>query len=404
MTTPEPNIVAGLPKDTPEVEYDDQMDLLREAQRLFKELKAKKSSCDYVVFKNVPRDKTSDVFDEDTRAQIGDYDEETKILVLQWNGRAHNIAIDRLVLQLSLKLHSLGLGPETKTSWRAEIRLPTRIKQPWQQYIVSVDHYPPGRSGKWPTMVFSCGLCESGPKLEKDMEFWLNESKGDVKIGVTLVIDQKFIEIFTWSAGKPKQPETKSEPEPEQESQTASKKRSSTSESDLPATKKRGVTNGSDQPEPKTRASKKAAASSKSKNGGKKEPVSSQPKMNGTRRGSASSAKKNGTKKDSPSNTEEESTSPDSKIVDGAAKTETQQESAQSDSPKPSDGGITKRATVRVNKGRNNKPEFANGVDSIAIPFAGIFTHSPRPLWCEENFVIKAMDLMQVAQDVWMNA
>lgn len=146
MTTPEPNIVAGLPKDTPEVEYDDQMDLLREAQRLFKELKAKKSSCDYVVFKNVPRDKTSDVFDEDTRAQIGDYDEETKILVLQWNGRAHNIAIDRLVLQLSLKLHSLGLGPETKTSWRAEIRLPTRIKQPWQQYIVSVDHYPPGRS------------------------------------------------------------------------------------------------------------------------------------------------------------------------------------------------------------------------------------------------------------------
>lgn len=380
MTAPEPNILAGLPKDTPEVEYYGHMDLLKEAHRLFEELENKKSSCDYVVFKNVPKLRAKVAFDDEgNNGQIADYDKERKFLVLQSSDLIHNIAIEDLKIKLFLKMHHMGLKDELHPYGRAEIHTPTRIKQPWGQFGVNLTRLQPDRLAKWPTVVFLCGLSESGPKLEKDMEFWLDASHGDVMFGIALVLDQNFIEISTWSGGK-----SESESEPERQPTSKKRSNSSTPESDLPATKKRGVTNDSDYPDRRTR-------------GSNEKPPSSESNDNDTKKDfPPSDSKKDGTAEESAV------TSPDSKKIDGVAKAEAREEPMPPDSSGPSGGGITKNAVVRINRGPNYKAEFADGVDSITIPFSSIFLRPPRSGECEEDLVMDSRDLSHLARSLWM--
>ncbi|KAJ5687004.1 hypothetical protein N7536_009623 [Penicillium majusculum] len=49
----------------------------------------------------------------------------------------------------------------------------------------------PGRSTKWPTVVIEVGVSESYRKLRKDAEWWLTNSRGDVKLVIIVSISRK---------------------------------------------------------------------------------------------------------------------------------------------------------------------------------------------------------------------
>ncbi|KAJ5784124.1 uncharacterized protein N7518_009801 [Penicillium psychrosexuale] len=49
----------------------------------------------------------------------------------------------------------------------------------------------PGRSTTWPTVVVEVGVSESYRKLRADAEWWLTNSKGDVKLVIIVSINRK---------------------------------------------------------------------------------------------------------------------------------------------------------------------------------------------------------------------
>jgi glutamate formiminotransferase len=54
---------------------------------------------------------------------------------------------------------------------------------------------------EFPTVALNVNFSETNAKLEKDIAWWINESKGEVRIGVTIDIKRRSrcIEIKSWS-------------------------------------------------------------------------------------------------------------------------------------------------------------------------------------------------------------
>jgi hypothetical protein len=59
---------------------------------------------------------------------------------------------------------------------------------------------PPGHSRDWPTVILEVAYSETKSKLMSDIRFWLHQSKGDVKVVVTLQINRQTpkITVETW--------------------------------------------------------------------------------------------------------------------------------------------------------------------------------------------------------------
>ncbi|KAJ5561488.1 hypothetical protein N7461_000249 [Penicillium sp. DV-2018c] len=53
----------------------------------------------------------------------------------------------------------------------------------------------PGRSTKWPTVTVEVGVSEFYPKLKADAEWWLTNSRGDVKLVIIVSVSRKTPQI-----------------------------------------------------------------------------------------------------------------------------------------------------------------------------------------------------------------
>lgn len=83
-----------------------------------------------------------------------------------------SMGMDRSLRPTGSATHHAAMGgKEADKAWRP-IRLPR------------------GRSKDWPSVVLEVAFSESGAKLQSDIRYWLRASGGDVKVVITLQIDQ----------------------------------------------------------------------------------------------------------------------------------------------------------------------------------------------------------------------
>ncbi|KAJ5669082.1 hypothetical protein N7462_010152 [Penicillium macrosclerotiorum] len=124
------------------------------------------------------------------------YDYTSQATLLKMESRPHAIVasiFDPIILAWAQRAVDTLLVPTSTASVRGS----TRNKRP---DIFWTPRDPPGgRSTKWPTLVGEVAYSEPRGKLIQDMEFWLNESHGDVKIALTITIHARGrISIEKW--------------------------------------------------------------------------------------------------------------------------------------------------------------------------------------------------------------
>ncbi|RMJ27041.1 hypothetical protein PHISP_02111 [Aspergillus sp. HF37] len=82
-------------------------------------------------------------------------------------------------------------GANLSLDWygAADKRTPSRTKKPNQQF--APQDLPEGRSDEWPTMVMESGFSESESQLDGDAMWWVKESRGDVRMAITILVDRR---------------------------------------------------------------------------------------------------------------------------------------------------------------------------------------------------------------------
>ena len=76
----------------------------------------------------------------------------------------------------------------------------TRIDTPGRSKQADRSWKPARQAREFPTVALEVGFSETTAKLEKDIAWWINESKGEVRMGVTVDIKRRSgcIEIKSW--------------------------------------------------------------------------------------------------------------------------------------------------------------------------------------------------------------
>lgn len=78
----------------------------------------------------------------------------------------------------------------------ARVRGPSREKRPDASWAPR--NLPAHRSLTWPTMVLEVAWNESPPKIQQDMDFWLSDSAGQVKVALACLVRRSRIIIERW--------------------------------------------------------------------------------------------------------------------------------------------------------------------------------------------------------------
>lgn len=118
------------------------------------------------------------------------YDSQQQLLLTKMPAsRPHEIAqrvFERLLFDA---LEPMGLKDSLRTFGSAACRADGgSSKQPDCEFLPK--RLPGARTNKWPAVVVEVAYSESPSKLFSDARFWLTESRGDVRIVVTIKIDR----------------------------------------------------------------------------------------------------------------------------------------------------------------------------------------------------------------------
>lgn len=156
-------------------------------------------SSEYVVFLNVSNETFTQDFDiaihKSSWQLFNSHNPSTEILVVKMaTTREHEIPHSRLANLLIMKLTWMnGANLSLVMYGAAQVETPSRRKKPDVQFAPR--KLPQGRSRQWPTLVMETGYSESKPQLDRDAMWWIKESKGDVKVAVTIAVNRRKPEI-----------------------------------------------------------------------------------------------------------------------------------------------------------------------------------------------------------------
>ncbi|KAK2793641.1 hypothetical protein FQN50_009993 [Emmonsiellopsis sp. PD_5] len=156
----------------------------------------------YVVFRNVSPDAMRDFSNLRHLGRIKDISLTYHLIILNMISRDHASAIcyfekllggklDEMIPRLSLELQPCG---------GADVQGTTRTKCPDSSYLPrSLPRAT--RSDKWPSLILEIGYAEAASKLRNDASWWLTESRGDVRVVITMEISGKqrvHLEMWQW--------------------------------------------------------------------------------------------------------------------------------------------------------------------------------------------------------------
>ncbi|KAK2774029.1 hypothetical protein FQN52_004600 [Onygenales sp. PD_12] len=142
----------------------------------------------YVVFKNVAPDAMRDFSNLRHLGRSKDQSLTYHLLIINMISRDHASAICYFEKLLEGKLDEMRprLSLELRPCGGADVQGTTRTKCPDTSYLPR--SLPHTRSAKWPSLVLEVGYSESASKLRNDASWWLTESRGDVRVVITVEI------------------------------------------------------------------------------------------------------------------------------------------------------------------------------------------------------------------------
>ncbi|KAJ5142946.1 uncharacterized protein N7515_001733 [Penicillium bovifimosum] len=175
-----------LPPDTPVYRYDRQCNI----ESLLPPYSVEDR---FVVFKHFP----SEIFAEceEVLPQRCDYSPPLQILIITMPGPQHEEAAVSFEAMIVILAEKMQVFRRIAGCGATRIDTPGRSKQADRSW-------KPARQGrKFPTVALEVGFSETTAKLEKDVAWWINESEGEVRMGVTVDINRGSgcIEIESWT-------------------------------------------------------------------------------------------------------------------------------------------------------------------------------------------------------------
>ncbi|KAJ5533888.1 hypothetical protein N7527_000142 [Penicillium freii] len=175
-----------LPSDTPVYRYDRQCAI----ESLLPPYSVEDR---FIVLKSFPLETLAER--EEQLPQRCEYSPPLQILIITMPGQPHEEAATSFEAMISTLAEEMKVWRRVAGCGATRIDTPDRSKQADRSW-------KPARQGrKFPTVVLQVGFSETTAKLEKDIAWWINESKGEVRMGVTVDIKRRSgcIEIKSWT-------------------------------------------------------------------------------------------------------------------------------------------------------------------------------------------------------------
>jgi hypothetical protein len=204
MSTKSSPVETSPPKgyeDAPIYQFTGIPDLRKRVQSLAAELVAGRTTEQYLVFPGVTKNHLAQI--DLQRASVGKgiqmtHYTDTDLLIVKVPTAEHEQAHLSLSDEVNHKLEGMGLarrslwgcGSTTYAGFSSSKEGDSTYKPKWCR----------AGKGNWPTLVFEAGLSETLASLRTDAEWWLTNSRGEVKIAIVISIKpaQKSLWIEKW--------------------------------------------------------------------------------------------------------------------------------------------------------------------------------------------------------------
>jgi len=191
----EHNLLSGLPQGHEMMAFSGFDKLQKAAKFVFDKLNANgQSGNQFIVVLDLPksaRDKLNN--DKDVLGGIGfRFQFDDTIGVIKVPSAAHDFTTENLKDEIRDAALAMGV-PKLQMAWGNTTTHPgthsRNSKQPDQCFSPG-PRQPTGGQLSWPTLVIETGVTESLPKLEEDVQWWFQNSNGDVRIVLVLSINK----------------------------------------------------------------------------------------------------------------------------------------------------------------------------------------------------------------------
>jgi len=188
-------------KDVPTYQFTGIPDLRKRVRSLADKLVAGRTTEQYLIFRSVTKDHLAQIDDQRASIEKGirlTHYIDTDLLIVKVPTAEHEQAHLSLSDEVNHKLEGMGLprrsmwgcGSTTYVGFTVSKEGDSTYKPQWC------------RAGKdsWPTLVFEAGVSETLSKLRSDADWWLTNSRGEVKIAIVISIksEQKSLLIEKW--------------------------------------------------------------------------------------------------------------------------------------------------------------------------------------------------------------
>ncbi|QKX63458.1 uncharacterized protein TRUGW13939_10628 [Talaromyces rugulosus] len=186
----EDEFLSHLPPDTPVFYYKSQFRL--------ESLQPPESPYDsFVVIKAFPPE-LLDHLDEKLPGRL-DYSLSLKVLILKMPSRPHEAAAEEFGAMLTTLANHMKVRRQISYLGSSRVDGEDRKKQADRSWA------PVRTQGKFPSVVLEVGYTETAAKLERDIAWWVRQSEGRVKMGITIDIKRGShnIEIKSWIPARP---------------------------------------------------------------------------------------------------------------------------------------------------------------------------------------------------------
>ncbi|KKZ60372.1 hypothetical protein EMCG_04887 [[Emmonsia] crescens] len=180
-----------LPSSTSEYEFKGVKDILKKSEYEYSLLEHDLTKGQFIIFNNVPPETIDSGNTEAIGHLFSSYHMSLKILIIKMPLRPHEVLAREFDLLLVPKARQIS---EIFAVGSVTVKGTTRSKAPNCAY--QPETFPAGRDEKWPSVVLEIGLPESRTKLERDCHWWLNDSRGEVKIALGISINRTRKEII----------------------------------------------------------------------------------------------------------------------------------------------------------------------------------------------------------------
>ncbi|OKL56614.1 hypothetical protein UA08_08144 [Talaromyces atroroseus] len=175
--------LAHLPPDTPYYQYAG-----------MGQLEDLPSNTDFVVITEIAPDTVDST--ERFPGRVN-YSPTLRILILKMVNEVHEIAAEKFVVMLAILTERMAVRRRITNRGATRTETPGRCKEADRSWAPA---YECGQTYlEWPTVALEVGSSESKAKLEKDIAWWINGSKGEVRQGIVINIQKASSSIYITS-------------------------------------------------------------------------------------------------------------------------------------------------------------------------------------------------------------